>query len=86
MLTKRQAIAKERKIEKAKQFLKDNGYFTDNLWHVDDVKGNYDCDDEKAHSILNDALQNDATMEQIWLAISIAAESEGLERKEEIDF
>ena len=73
----------ENEIEKAKQLLRDNGYFVDNLWHVEDVKGKFKCDDETAQSILKDALENDATMEQIWLAIDIAGESEGLEVIEE---
>jgi hypothetical protein len=58
------------KIEQAKKTLRDAGYFTDNLWHVDDVKQNYDCDDETALEILDNALTNDATMEQIWFAIN----------------
>jgi len=76
-------IEQQKEIEKAKQLLKDNGYFTDNLWHVDDVKSKFKCDDEAAQSILKNALENDATMEQIWLAIDIAGESDGLEPIEE---
>jgi hypothetical protein len=66
-------------IYEAKQFLRDNGYFVDNLWHVDDVKSKFKCDDEVAQSVLKDALENVATMEQIWFAIDIAAQEEGLE-------
>ncbi len=58
------------KIEQAKKTLRDAGYFTDNLWHVDDVKSRYECDNETAIDILDDALSNDATMEQIWFAIN----------------
>jgi hypothetical protein len=58
------------KIEQAKKTLRDAGYFTDNLWHVDDVKHNYKCDNETALEILDNALTNDATMEQIWFAIN----------------
>lgn len=76
-------IEQQKEIEKAKQLLKDNGYFVDNLWHVEDVKCRFKCDDETAQSILKDALENDATMEQIWLAIDIAGESEGLEAIEQ---
>ena len=76
-------IEQQKEIEKAKQLLRDNGYFTDNLWHVEDVKGIFKCDDETAQSILKDSLENDATMEQIWLAIEIAGESEGLEAIEQ---
>ena len=33
-------------IAKAKKLLKDNGFYTDNLWHVDDVKRDYQCTDK----------------------------------------
>jgi hypothetical protein len=58
--------------EQAKQILKDYGYFTDNLWHVSDVKDRYECEDDEAQDILNKALTNGATMEQIWMAIDEA--------------
>ena len=71
-------------IQVAKAVLRENGFFVDNLWCVDDVKLRYNCDDdEQAQGILNDALTNDATMEQIWLAIDMAAENEGLELKDD---
>lgn len=68
-------------IESAKKFLKDNGYFVDNLWCVDDVKDKYVCTDEKAHEVLNSALTNSATMDQIWFAIDMDAEIEDLPKK-----
>ena len=69
------------KIEQAKQVLREAGYYVDNLWCVDDVKGTYECDDDEvAQGILDNALNNGATVEQIWLAISYAAESENLEK------
>jgi hypothetical protein len=58
-------------IEQAKQTLKDAGYFVDNLWHIDDVKSKFNCTDEKAQEILNFALTNEATMEQIWFSINL---------------
>ena len=60
----------------AKATLKDNGYFVDNLWQVDDVKWEYDCDAETAQKILHKALTNEATLEQIWLSIRMVAEEE----------
>ena len=66
-------------IEQAKALLKENGYQVDNLWCVDDVKGKFKCTDEEAYDVLYGALTNDATMEQIWLAIDIHAEADGLE-------
>ena len=60
-------------IEQAKKTLRDAGYFTDNLWHIDDVKSIYEeCDDATAQEILSNALENDGTMNQIWFAINFA--------------
>ena len=61
-------------IESAKQFLKDNGYYTDILWCVDDVKSKYNCTDKQAQEVLNSALNNECTMEQIWFAIDMDCE------------
>ena len=60
----------------AKATLKENGYFVDNLWQVDDVKWEYDCGAEIAQKILHKALTNEATMEQIRLSIRMVAEEE----------
>ena len=68
-----------RAVELAKQVLKENGYFVDNLWHVDDVKSKFNCDDEQAQDILFESLTNEATMEQIWFSIREFGEIEGLE-------
>ncbi len=71
-------------VEQAKAVLRENGYFVDNLWHVDDVKLRYNCeDDEQAQDILDQALTNDATMEQIWFAIDMVAQDENLVLREE---
>ncbi len=74
-------------IEKAKEILREAGFFTDNLWHVDDVKLRFNVtDDEDAQAILNTALTNDWIMEQIHYGIGEAAEDDGfLELKEEED-
>jgi hypothetical protein len=71
------------RVEQAKQILKDNGYYVDNLWCVDDVQANYDCTEEEAQDVLDLALNNEATMEQIWYAINYHAEEQGLIRKGE---
>lgn len=67
-------------VQQAKQVLRDAGYFVDNLWCVDDVKENYKCSDEDAQEVLDKALTNDATMEQIWFAIKMVAEDKGFEQ------
>ena len=70
-------------VEEAKEFLKSKGYFVGNLWHIEDVKTNYPCSEEQAQEVLSKALQNEATIDQIWFAINSVAEDNGLERKEE---
>jgi hypothetical protein len=61
-------------IESARQVLSDAGYFTGNLWHVNDVKGRFECDDDTAQEILELALTNDYTMESIHYSIKHLAE------------
>lgn len=70
-------------VEQAKQVLRDNGYYVDNLWSVQDVRDNYNCTDEEAQEVLDGALQNNATMEQIWYAIDYHAEEIGLTKVEQ---
>lgn len=48
--------------------------FLGKLWSNEDVTCKYQCSDEQAQEILADALSNEATMEQIWLAIDVAAD------------
>ena len=49
--------------------LKSRGKFVDNLWTTDDVKSRFDCTEEEAQEVLYEALTNERTMEQIWVAI-----------------
>lgn len=72
----------QKQIEEAKKLLEDNGYFVSNLWHVRDVTDSYECSNETAQDVLFDALTNDATMQQIWLAIDVAADKFKLTKKE----
>lgn len=61
----------------AREALREAGFYVDNLWHIDDVKGRYDgCDDTTAQHILDQALTNSATMEQIHFAINAAIEAD----------
>lgn len=48
-------------------------YQTEKLWCIEDVKSKFKCDDD-ALEVLESALTNDATMEQIWYAIEFYAE------------
>ena len=71
------------KVQKAKQVLRDNGYFVDNLWTVSDVKTKFDCTDEEAQDVLLMAMTNEATMEQIWFSIREFGEIDKLTPVEE---
>jgi hypothetical protein len=66
----------EMTIAQAKFTLKQAGYFVDNLWHIQDVYNAADGNIQKdqAMQVLSMALTNEATMEQIWLAIQMATE------------
>ena len=63
----------EKEIEKAREVLREAGYYVDNLWHIDDVKGLFkNVTDGEAYDILDQAFQNEATYSQIWMAIDFA--------------
>lgn len=70
-----EANAKLKDEKVARELLRKKGYYVDNLWSVDDVTENYVCTPEQAHRVLEMALKNEATMEQIWWAIDDAADS-----------
>jgi hypothetical protein len=69
-------------LQQALNVLEKHGYQIANLWHIADVKANYNCTDEEAMKILVRALHNEATMEQIWFAINMEAEEMGFEKLE----
>lgn len=69
-----EAIKRLKDPKVARELLRSKGYFTDNLWTTDDVTENYDCTQEEAQQVLEMALTNDATMEQIWMAIDDACD------------
>ena len=64
----------ENKIEQAKDILRSEGYFVDNLWSVSDVKINYHCTEKQAQKILNEVLQYDAIYQLVWEGISYEAD------------
>ena len=70
------------KVEKAKEVLRKAGYFTDNLWHIDDVKLRFMVTDDEAQEILEQALTNEWIMEQIHYGIGETAEHIGYKKLE----
>lgn len=69
-------------ILKAKEVLIKNGYFANNLWHVNDVKTLFDCDDAVAQFVLERSLTNEATMQEIWSSIKDFGRYNNLKEKE----
>jgi hypothetical protein len=68
-------------VTKAKEVLRNAGYFVDNLWCNDDIQSFFtDVSKEECQKVLDRALRNDATMEQIWYAIECVGEDMGLKR------
>jgi ribosome-associated translation inhibitor RaiA len=68
------AKEKLRDIVEARVLLQKKGYFVENLWTTDDVTENYNCTQQQAQQVLEMALTNEATMQQIWLAIDDACD------------
>lgn len=56
---------------------------TENMWQLADVQLQYDCTEEEAMKVLEQALANNATMDQIWFAIRFHAEDMKLKKKKE---
>jgi hypothetical protein len=66
------------KISEAKKILEDAGYFTENLWHIDDVQCIFDCSEEDAKDVLKNTMINQGTMQHIWSVIRIIGQEKSL--------
>jgi hypothetical protein len=71
--------------EQAKEFLRNEGYFVDNLWHVHDVMCKIKCDEDEAQEVLYSVLTNDWIVEQMQISIDDVADELELPRKEDDD-
>lgn len=69
-------------IEKARETLRNAGYYVDNLWSIYDVQDRFECDNETAQDILHDSLTNEYIVQQIFSNITDFAMTEGLKEKE----
>ena len=69
-------------IEQAKQVLRDNGYYVDNLCHIDDITQTYNCTDEEALEVLDGALNVSYVVENIFENIDLFAKGIGLTIKD----
>ena len=70
-------------ISQAKELLRENGYYIYSLYHIEDVQSHYECTDAEAMDILDQALDNDGTANQVWESIRYFAEDMGLKEKED---
>lgn len=68
-------------IEDGKEILELHGYFVANLWHIDDITINYECDEDTAQDILYKSLKGGHVFKAVWDSIDYFAEDLALERK-----
>lgn len=69
------------RLQEAREILRMNGYYTDNLWHIDDVKQNYDITDDQAYEMLDKAMQLDYTTSNIFEIIDEVCSANDHEKK-----
>lgn len=67
-------MTNQKEIEKAKQLLKEAGYYTDNLWHINDVNSEYICTPQQAMEVLEKVLNSDPIKQEINETINMVAE------------
>ena len=59
-------------VEKAKDLLRESGYYVDNLWQTKDVMDFYECtDEEEAYLILNEVMTSEKTAVNIFEQIGL---------------
>ena len=56
---------KDLTTEQLKDELTRRGYYTGNLWHIDDVQSRYEATDDKAQDVLDEVLQGSSIIDQI---------------------
>ena len=72
-------------VSQARELLKSKGYYTENLWQIDDVKQNYKCDDDEAYEVLYSVFENEWIVEQIFVMIDEQCEAKGIKKIELIN-
>ena len=69
--------------EQLREELTRRGYYTGNLWHIDDVKIRFDATDDEAQDVLDDALQGYWIIEKIFECIDDCATERKLNKIEQ---
>jgi len=69
-------MSDKKEVQLAKEVLKNNGYYVENLWCIQDVQNQHICSDKKAYQILEDAIEQDDIYERINDSINLIVEWE----------
>jgi hypothetical protein len=64
--------------EELKIELERRGYYTEKLWHIQDVRTRFDCSDEQALEVLSEVFSNGSVTETIHEFIHITSDYMGL--------
>ena len=70
-------------VDRAKAILKFNGYYVDNIWHIDDVKMLYNCTDGQAYDVLDKALNQESLFQDVYISIDQVAKDMQLNERDE---
>ena len=69
-------LDKNMTIDKAKNILRNSGYYVDNLWHIRDVTDGFKCEDEdEAYSVLDEVMESEQTAINIFEQIGLIIEA-----------
>tara|TARA_R110000751_G_scaffold263263_1_gene362561 strand:- start:212 stop:439 length:228 start_codon:yes stop_codon:yes gene_type:complete len=72
---------KDLTTQQLKEELTRRGYYTGNLWRIDDVQGRFEATDDEAQDVLDDVLQGSWIIEQIFECIDDCAKFNELKEK-----
>jgi hypothetical protein len=62
--------------ENAKDILRNAGYYVDNLWHIKDIMGGFNCtNDVEAYRILDKVMTSEQTAVDIFEQIGLIIEA-----------
>ena len=65
-------------VNAARELLKKNGYFVDNLWHIRDVQTKFNVQDDVAYNVLSVLLDSDYHKDRVNQDISDTGKDMGL--------
>ncbi len=74
---------KDLTTQELKNELTSRGYYTENLWHIDDVKIRFEATDDQAQDVLDEVLQGEWIIGQIFESIDDYAKGNELKEKDE---